>query len=59
MKPTLATPVLATSKPAARNQFDDLSMYQYFCLQPPPPPLEDGVKSSRFNLASFAFNCPR
>ena len=25
-------------------------------LQPPPPPLEVGVRSSRFNLASFAFN---
>lgn len=25
-------------------------------LQPPPPPLDCGVRSSRFNLASLAFN---
>jgi len=43
MKPILATPVLATSKPAP----------------PPPPPPDVGVRSSRFNLASFALSWPK
>ena len=57
MNPTLATPVRATSKPAvSRQQLDD--EIQLVGIQPPPPPLEVGVRSSRLSFASFAFNCP-
>jgi hypothetical protein len=42
MKPTLATPVRATSKPTPA----------------PLPPLVLGSSSSLLSFASFAFNCP-
>lgn len=42
-KPTLAMPVLATSKPSP----------------PPPPPPPVGEISSRRNLASLAFSWPK
>jgi len=57
MNPTLATPVRATSKPASSCQQVPKSP-RLVCLQPPPPPLEVGVRSSRLSFASFAFSCP-
>lgn len=59
MNPTLATPVLATSKPATNNQAIIRISRDCICLQPPPPPLDDGVNSSLRNLASFAFSWPK
>lgn len=58
MKPTLATPVLATSKPATRYQrvFSPQFMAN---LHPPPPPLDDGVSSSRLSFASLALSWPK
>lgn len=56
INPTLATPVLATSKPATQDQNVTRISRDFICLQPPPPPLDDGVNSSLRNLASFAFS---
>lgn len=57
IKPTLATPVLATSKPATNVHQHLLPVGKQFkLLHPPPPPLEVGVKSSRLSFASFAFS---
>ena len=57
MKPTLATPVRATSNPAITCQ-TPLLQHNLKHLQPPPPPLDVGVRSSRFSFASLAFSWP-
>lgn len=58
MNPTLATPVLATSKPAMQYQDYAVPPEYRENLHPPPPPLVEGAKSSRRSLASLAFSCP-
>lgn len=61
MNPTLATPVLATSKPAGAYQDHKRLLYDMFRTnsQPPPPPLDEGVSNSLRNFASLAFSCPK
>lgn len=61
MNPTLATPVLATSKPARVDQNHERLLYKVFWSnsQPPPPPLDEGVSNSLRNFASLAFSCPK
>ena len=61
MNPTLATPVLATSKPARVDQIHARLLYEVFWSnsQPPPPPLDEGVSNSLRNFASLAFSCPK
>lgn len=61
MNPTLATPVLATSKPAGAYQNHKRLLYDMFQSnsQPPPPPLDEGVSNSLRNFASLAFSCPK
>ena len=58
MNPTLATPVLATSKPATQYEKYTVPLEDQEYLQPPPPPLEEGVKSSRLSFASLALSWP-
>lgn len=61
MNPTLATPVLATSKPAEVYQNQETPLTTCFDQNslPPPPPLDEGVNSSLRNFASLAFSCPK
>lgn len=61
MNPTLATPVLATSKPAEVYQNHERLPYDIFrpYSLPPPPPLDEGVNNSLRNFASLAFSCPK
>lgn len=61
MNPTLATPVLATSKPAEVYQNHERLPYDVLRPDslPPPPPLDAGVNNSLRNFASLAFSCPK